>query len=94
MPRMKDGRPLPTALLVVRQFAEVSDDALPWAEFGALRLDQCEIAVSFAVLGPLIPAKKYPCLHSSPARNSLRASNYITVRDRGARIRAASASDR
>jgi len=66
---MKDGRTLPATLLIPRQLAELGDDSLPRPALGSLRFDQREVGVSLAVpsklracLGPVVFAKKHPCL--------------------------------
>ena len=53
---------LPAPLLSAVEFAEVGDDVLPRPGLGAQALDQREVGVLLAVLGPAVAAKKHPCL--------------------------------
>src|SRR3972149_1235592 len=62
MPAMKDGRTLPATLLVGGQLTKLRDDALPWSALRSLRFDQGKVGVTLAVLGPVVLAKKHPCL--------------------------------
>jgi len=88
MTRVKDGGALPAPFLILTQFSELSHDTLTGAALGALRFDEREVAVLFAVLGSLVLAKKHPCLHLQcgtalgsgkqvgPHYNAIRKSNY------------------
>jgi len=62
VPAMKDGRTLPATLLIPRQLTKLRDDALPRPALRAMGFDQREVGVSLAVLGPVVFAKKHPCL--------------------------------
>ena len=59
---VKDDRALPAAFLIVIEFAQVSDDALPRAGSGANALDQRIISMRLALLGTMVASEKHPCL--------------------------------
>jgi hypothetical protein len=53
---------LPTAFLIVIEFAEVSDDSLPRSGIGAYALDESIVSMGLALFGPLIASQEHPCL--------------------------------
>jgi hypothetical protein len=53
---------LPTAFLIVIEFAEVSDDALPRTGSGADALDESIVGMGLALFGALIASQKHPRL--------------------------------
>ena len=56
---VKDGGALPAALLIGVEFAQVSDDLLPRPGLGATNLDQREVAVCPAALGPRVTPEEH-----------------------------------
>ena len=59
---VKNDGALPTAFLLVIEFAEVSDDSLPWPSIGAHALDESIVGMGLALFGPLIASQKHSCL--------------------------------
>ena len=59
---VKDDGALPASFLIVIEFAEMSDDALPRPGIGADALDERVVGMGLALLGPLIASEKHPCL--------------------------------
>ncbi len=59
---VKDDGALPASFLIVIEFAEVGDDALPGPGIGANALDESVVGMGLALFRPLIASEKHPCL--------------------------------
>ena len=59
---VKDDGALPTAFLIVIEFAEMGDDALARPSIGAYAFDERIVGVGLALFASLIASEKHPCL--------------------------------
>jgi hypothetical protein len=69
---VKDDCALPTSFLIVVEFTEVSNYALPRSRVGPQTLDEREVDVRLTVFGSAVASEKHPCLQTPAWRRGPR----------------------